>query len=262
MNENLWRLRALFPNFRWEGLSWAHAGGPLATRRNGTLLGLGVLTPNMKLDTTLARRLRGEAGIQHREMELDPDLEVLQQSLLLGAGWQGSSRILKRMMDRLVADYGVFSGSEASARLAAETTYQLVLGNISKDGLMHFLQGKTQGGSLEQIFEAFKERMDSAKALPDSILAFTEEPSVENLLFSSLGLVLSSSGEPLRFVQDLQRMEEAAGPGFHPTVALGLFGALHGQGKLPAPLIPKDFQPEHYLNRAQQEFLRGTFDRR
>jgi hypothetical protein len=46
--------------------------------------------------------------------------------------------------------------------------------------------------------------------------------------------------------------------GFHPSVALGLFGAVYGQGKLPSQFLPKDLNLDVYLNRAQEEFLQGT----
>jgi hypothetical protein len=260
LNSRLMMLRNLFPNLRWEPISWAKSTGESALRRNAVVLGLGVQTPNMKIDTTLARRLRGRDSGEIHEMELDSDLEALQQCLLLGAGWRGSLKLMKKPLDRLIKEYGVWAQSEDAARLAAETTYRLVMGKLKKDDLMDFLGTKTKKGPLESLFLVLKGRVLLDRDMPGSLATFTEEATLTNYFFSSMGLILQSSKSSTRFTEDLQKMDALPGSGFHPSVALGLYGAIHGQPTLSARFFPRDFDPGPYLNRAQEEHFQAIIE--
>lgn len=260
LNANIAKLKESFPGLKWKTIPWSQAAGELAARRNGAILGLGMRTAEMEFDTTLARRLRGESTEDGREIKLDRELEVIQQSLLLGAGWQGSPRKMRPHLDRMISDYGVGNHAEVTTRLAAEATYQMVMGKLSKDRLLDFLLSKTSGGPLENAVKGLSTVLKVPGSDVDSLGFLTREAASENLLLSSLGLLLRSGGETEVFARELRRLEQLGGPGFHPSLALTFFGAAHGQENLPADFLPKDFDQENYLRRAQEEFLREFSD--
>ena len=68
--------------------------------------------------------------------------------------------------------------------------------------------------------------------------------------FTGLHLFLQSQGDPARLNQGLEVGRRSRLPGFHPSIAVSLFGAAHGRKNLPQRLWSVDLDPEEYLRRA------------
>ncbi|HEX5034662.1 MAG TPA: hypothetical protein VFW62_09295, partial [bacterium] len=68
--------------------------------------------------------------------------------------------------------------------------------------------------------------------------------------FTGLQIFLQSKGDAARLTQGLEAARQSRLPGFHPSVAVSLFGAAHGRKNLPPGLWSQTLDPESYLRRA------------
>jgi hypothetical protein len=82
------------------------------------------------------------------------------------------------------------------------------------------------------------------------LLPLTLGSQAPDYWFTGLQLFLQSQGDPVRLSQGLEAARQSKIPGFHPSVAVSLFGAAHGRKNLPQRLWGSNLDPEEYLQRA------------
>ncbi|MCC6271938.1 MAG: hypothetical protein IT572_00600 [Deltaproteobacteria bacterium] len=217
-------------------------------RRRGAVLGLALAAEPGFPESPVTQRLRGAAPetIRHQDVEL----ELLHESVLLAARHAWKPHELEDSLTQISEVYRAGEETRAAMNLTAQAVNLLVQQGPRAPDLLELL--KTMPESL-----AFHDRFLDLAALRDpqgdlriGLQQLGVQPTAPDYLASGLLLFFRAGGDGARLTELLQAARESGAPGYHPSVAVSLFGAAHGRKAIPEALLPGGGQTEAFLIRA------------
>lgn len=217
-------------------------------RRHGAVLGLALVAEPGFPESPVTQRLRGAAAetIRHQDVEL----ELLHESVLLAARQAWKPHDLQESLSSISEVYRAGEETRAAMHLTAQAVNLLIQQGPRAPDLLELL--KTMPESL-----AFHDRFLDLAALRDpqgdlriGLQQLGIHPTAPDYLASGLLLFFRAGGDGARLAELLQAAREAGAPGYHPSVAVSLFGAAYGRKAIPESLLPGGGQAEAFLIRA------------
>lgn len=217
-------------------------------RRHGAVLGLALVAEPGFPESPVTQRLRGAAAetIRHQDVEL----ELLHESVLLAARQAWKPHDLQESLSGISEVYRAGEETRAAMNLTAQAVNLLIQQGPRAPDLLELL--KTMPESL-----AFHDRFLDLAALRDpqgdlriGLQQLGVQPTAPDYLASGLLLFFRAGGDGARLTELLQAAREAGAPGYHPSVAVSLFGAAYGRKAIPESLLPGGGQAEAFLIRA------------
>lgn len=253
LNEYIEQLAAYFPNLNWPRLGMEDLNSlEIMPGQEGALFGLAIRPDMIQTDSPLASRLRGVETFINRGD--NRELELLHQSILFAAHYDGILSRFKTRIRPLAQEYGANESQTLVMRLTGESIANLMRNKWDLDSLLPQLQKASNGSPMESSLRSLEQMLVQETDLQTGLVHFGGKPNVESYFLTSLFVALRSRGDGRTFNQDL--LPEALSyerEGFHPSIAVSLFGAARGRGELSSELFGRDFNPTAYLERAHRE---------
>ncbi len=217
-------------------------------RRHGAVLGLALVAEPGFSESPVTQRLRGASP--ERILHQDVELELLHEGVLLAAHQAWKPYDLQDSLSRISEVYRAGEETRAAMNLTAQAINLLVQQGPRAPDLIEAL--KTMPESL-----AFHDRFLDLAALRDpqgdlriGLQQLGVQPTAPDYLASGLLLFFRSGGDGARLTELLQAARESGAPGYHPSIAVSLFGAAYGRKAIPEALLPGGGQTEAFLIRA------------
>ncbi|MBZ0252851.1 MAG: hypothetical protein K8I02_05875, partial [Candidatus Methylomirabilis sp.] len=194
------------------------------------------------------QRLRGlgPESIRHQDIEL----ELLHESILLAARRAWNPHELQESLSRLSEVYRPGEETRAAMQLTGQAVNLLVQQGPRAPDLVELLKTMPDSLAFHDRFLALGALRDPQGDLRIGLEQLGVQPTAPDYLASGLLLFLRSGGDGARLTEMLQVAREAGAPGYHPSIAVSLFGAAYGRKAIPEALLPGDGQAETFLIRA------------
>lgn len=217
-------------------------------RRHGAVLGLALLAEPRFPDSPVTQRLRGlgPESIRHQDIEL----ELLHESILLAARRAWNPHELQESLARISEVYRPGEETRAAMQLTGQAVNLLVQQGPRAPDLVELLKTMPDSLAFHDRFLALGALRDPQGDLRIGLEQLGVQPTAPDYLASGLLLFLRSGGDGARLTEMLQVAREAGAPGYHPSIAVSLFGAAYGRKAIPEALLPGDGQAETFLIRA------------
>jgi hypothetical protein len=206
----------------------------------------------IQTDSPLATRLRGAEILLNRGD--NRELELLHQSILFAAHYDGMLSRLKNRIRPLAQEYGANESQTLAMRLTGESIANLMRNKWDLDSLLPQLQKASHGDPMESSLRSMEHMLRQGTDLQTGLVHFGGRPNAEYYFLTGLFVALRSRGDGRSFNREL--LPEALSyqiEGFHPSIAVSMFGAARGRSELFSELFTKDFNPRAYLERAHRE---------
>lgn len=252
LNQLVDQLENYFPNMDWSrvGLSETTAN-EVQVARDGAVLGLAVKPHWVKTDSPLAKMLRGDS-LSGMDIDNRP-LELLHQSILLAAHFEGSPREFKQAMNGLAFDYRVEGSAAEAMGLMGESVFRLVRRRQTRENLLSFLESRSTPSGLEVPLKSLSGYLGSDLGFDLIMERLASEPTTEQYFLSGLYLFLRAGPETAKVRQLMEDVGQARLPGFNPTITASLFGAAQGREAFPTQWIAPNLRIKAFLERAKSQ---------
>lgn len=215
-------------------------------RRQGAVLGLAVLNGH---ETATVRALRDPSAPPSANGNLA--LELLHQSMLTAARRRWEPDALDSEILGLASRFGADEEATAAMMLSAAAVQRMVQGGPRNSDLLEFLEKRDESiGHFADRFLQVRAFRAAGVEPGRGLVQLAGRKDAEDYWFSGLQLYLQTQGDPARLAEGLETARRSRMVGFHPSIAVTLFGAAHGRQNLPPKLWASDFNFEGFLERA------------
>ncbi|HKY62503.1 MAG TPA: hypothetical protein VJR29_03710 [bacterium] len=238
-NSSTWKVPGL------DRLLKRHDPEAMLQRRQGALLGLAVLNGH---ETATVRALRDPSAPPSSGSKLE--LDILHQSILAAARRSWEPEVLDAEILVLASRFGASEESAAAMLQAAAATRRLVESGPRSTDLLDWLTQRQEAHYFADHFLQLKSSRSMNLEPGRGLQQMGVFPDATDYWFTGLQIFLQSKGDGARLTQGLEVARQSRLPGFHPSVAVSLFGAAHGRKNLPPRLWSENLDPEEYLRRA------------
>jgi len=225
------------------------ASGPeILDRRHGAALGLVVASWPGRLESPVRHRLLALEAT--RNLRLDADLELLHESILLAASHPTDPVEMHKSVQKIAENYRVSEETGSAMYLASEAVSFLVRHGAEGPDLMEHLNNQVEALNLHDRLLLVSAMRDPKSDVRMGIEQLGHEALAADYLSSSLLVLIRSEGDPGKLVQLLQTAQDSGAAGFHPSLAVSLYGAAYGRKGLPESLQPHAGVAEAVILRA------------
>jgi len=234
--ETVSRLNSLFKGGVWKipgTEAWRNArateAGQLSSR-HGAILGMVQGGMNGRVDSLVARDLRGESTSREQP---DLELELLHRSILAVAQQKPNEGKILKDIDAIASEYHAGAESKAAMRLLAISLQRLIARETPPEELLEFLQSHESSVPLRDHFLLLKSISEGEAPVGEGLDLIGVEPLAADYFASGMHafLMARDSAESL---QNWNLAGQGEGiRGFHASISNALFGAAHGLEKVP-----------------------------
>jgi len=218
-------------------------------QRNGAILGLAFAPHLDARDSSVAREKRGSGSAAGDDQEL----ESLHRAILGFAASRGKEKVFVQALDKLAQPLRPDPRSAAAIRVFGEALHALVYKNQNPDQLMDLLRQHEAATPLQNTILEVEALHEGESEIGDGLEMIALEPSAVDYLASGLFVLLRSQGDSARFASWVDAARALRVPGFHPSIAISLFGAAHGRQKLPTSLLLEPEATQALLERVGED---------
>jgi hypothetical protein len=193
-----------------------------------------------------AQELRGEGygGVNSLELELD----LLHYAALNSAKEQVNKGDLAQRLDDLARSFLASPESTSAMYLYSKAIQKLIYHKYSSKELFEYLKTHPRAELLQENF-IFLSAMEDPKF---TLSQLGNDSTAANYFLTGLSAFLDANGDSVRLSKLIQWAGTKDLPGFHPSIALSLFGAAYGREHLPSDLLPSEATLKRFLEMAQK----------
>ncbi len=248
-------------NAVWTGVSshipgtepWRHSRATQAQqtdRRQGVALGLASRPEHGLVDSPVAKEMRGqEDGGKSDELEL----AYLHHVILEFSRANPKAGNFPSTVERLASEYQAGAESSAAMKLLGEALHHLAYRETSPQDLITHLEAHQSAPQLRDFFMMMNALKEADAQVGEGLEQLGFEPNAADYFSTGLYSLLRSNGDPHQVSDWIQAAQAGNIQGFHPSIALSLYGAAYGRSNLPAELLVEGNLQEAILKRMFSE---------
>lgn len=257
LDSTLSRLNELFQTTVWKipGMqtlkNYREQQNVIEDRRLGALLGFGVRAEFARHDSPVMRERRAETATGERSDEFE--LELLHRTLLAFGRTKPKTKDFFQTVQKIAVDYNARMDSMAAMLLYGEALQAMAYRNVPTHDLIAHLSQHANAGDLREQLLILESLKDSQGEPGEGLEIIGLDATAADFLASGLLAMVRSEGDPEALVNWLRAGRDQQANGFHPSIALSLYGATHGRSHLPPEALIEDQLLESLLKRLDED---------